>query len=205
MIGAILAGVSTVASLFGSLKSAQANENTDRQLQQRKSELQNWYDKEYNTNYFDTVGGRSTMQLLRTRNKAAMQKVAQGNVIGGASDEKAVATADAIQKNDADVIVRAGQTDQYRKDNLTSQYLGQKSNLDNLDAANLQQKGQNWANFSGNALSAGIGFAQAGGEGAFDKWDGKVNTLRKNAIAKKAGGVIKPAAIKNLSMPTFNK
>jgi len=54
MIGEVLAGLSALSSLFGSLKSAQANTAIDRQLERRQMDLDTWYNKEYNINYLDT-------------------------------------------------------------------------------------------------------------------------------------------------------
>lgn len=177
MIGAILGGISAASSLFGSLKSAQANKRMDNQLQRRQSELQSWYDKEYNTNYLDTAEAKGTLRVLSNNMKESMQKVDQGNAIQGASDEARVATADKAQRRYGDTVARiAGHGTQY-KDAIRREYAGRKMNLDALQAQNLQQKSANWSNFANNALSAGVGFAEAGGSGSFDKWDGKLGSL----------------------------
>lgn len=190
MIGAIIAAASTLASLYGSLKSAQANKKADRQLQGRKEELQNWYDKEYNTNYLDTSAARGTLQVLRNKNKETMQKASQGNIIGGASDEKAVATADAVQRDFSNNVARLSAEGTARQDRIRGSYDAQRTSLDSLEAKNLQQKSQNWSNFSNNAMNTGIGAATAGGQGAFDKWDGKFKSLlnRKKGLGVGKGG-----------------
>jgi len=61
MIGAILAGVSTLSSLYGSIKSAQANNKQDQALKARDSELESWYNKEYNQDYLDKSEARGTL------------------------------------------------------------------------------------------------------------------------------------------------
>jgi len=184
MIGGILAAVSAAGSLYGTLKSAQANKLQEAQLKKRQTELQNWYDKEYNTNYLDTSAARGTLQILRNNNRETMKKVSQRNAIGGASDEKAVATADAVQKNYANNVAGVAAQGTARQDRIQGSYDMKKMNLDNLQAANLAQKSANWSNFTNNAMSAGIGFAEAGASGAFDKWDNKLGTLFKNGKAK---------------------
>lgn len=187
MVGAILAGLSTAASLYGSLKSAQANKNANKQLQQRQSDLQSWYDTQYNTNYLDTAEAKSTLQVLRNNMKDSLQKTAQGNVIGGASDESKVATADKVQRRFGDTVTTlAGYGTQY-KDAIRREYIGQKQNLDNLEAKTLENKSANWTNFANNAMSTGIGAIEAGGTGAFDKWDGKLTSLFKK---KPSAGVM---------------
>lgn len=204
MIGEVLAGVSTLASLFGSLKSAQANQNVDAQLKNRQSDLQSWYDKEYNTNYLDTSAAKGTLQVLRNNNKETMQKVNQGNVIGGASAEQAVATADAVNKDYANNVAGIAAQGTAHNDRVRAEYDGQKANLDQLEAGNLQQKSQNWANFGNNAMNAGIGMATAGAEGAFGGTELRLKNLRKNAILKKAGGAVTPVPTTNLKAPVLH-
>jgi hypothetical protein len=187
MIGEILAGVSTIASLFGSLKSAQANKAMDQQLQDRQSELKTWYDKEYNTNYLDTSAARGTLAVLRNNKKETMQKVNQGNIIGGASDEKAVATADAVQKDYANNVAQLATQGTARQDRIEGEYMGQKSHLDDINAGVLQNKSQNWSNFSNNAMNAGIGMAEATGAGAFDKADAKLKGFFQGLRTKSPG------------------
>ena len=55
MIGEILAGVSALGSLYGSWRSAGANENVTGFLNKRQSDLDAWFNREYNTNYLDTA------------------------------------------------------------------------------------------------------------------------------------------------------
>lgn len=203
MIGAILAGLSLAGSGIGAINSARANNAIDRQLKQRRSVLENWYDKEYNTDYLNTAEAKNAIQVLKNNMKTQMAKTDQGNVISGASDEAQVATADKSMRSYGDQVTRlAGYGTQY-KDSIRREYQGLKMNLDNLQAANLQQKSQNWNNFMNNAMNAGIGFAQADGMGAFDKWDGKIGEWRKDKILQNKGGAVSSIPI-GISMPTLS-
>jgi hypothetical protein len=182
MIGTALAIGSVVSGLFGTIGSARANNKIDEQLRRRRSELDTWYDKEYNTPFLDTTQGKSAIQTLRTQYDDMMKKTAQNNAISGASDEMKVATADKAQRGYADSINKiAGYGTEYQ-DAIRREYTGQKIGLDNLEAQNLQGKSQNWSNLMSNAMNAGIGFAQADADGAFKDWDKKLSSLfkRKN-------------------------
>jgi len=171
MIGEVLAGISALSSLFGSLQSARANQAIDAQLQKRQSELDTWYNKEYNINYLDTEEAKSVAELLNRHREQAMKKVDQRNAITGASDEARVATAEGINRSVGDELTRlAGYGTRYR-DSIRREYQGLKGNLDMLQLQNLQNKSSQWSNFMTNALNAGIGFSQAGGEGAFGGWE----------------------------------
>lgn len=180
MIGEILTGVSVIGSLIGTLGSARANRNITGQINKRQSELQTWYDREYNTNYLDTEEAKSTIQILRDQLKEQMKKVDQSNVIRGASDEARVATAERLNKGLGQNITQlAGYGTRY-KDMIRREYQGLKQNLDILQLENLQNKSQQWSNLSNNAMKAGVGFAEAAGKGAFDKWDDKIANWWKN-------------------------
>lgn len=185
MIGEILAGVSALGSLFGSLKSAQANRDMDSQLANQKSELQTWYDTQYNQNYLDTDEAKSTIQILRNQMAEQMKKVDQNNAIKGASDEARVATADKLnQRVGQNMTQLAGYGTRY-KDAARREYQFMKQNLDNMELRNLQNKSQNWSNLGNNAMSLGIGAAEAGGSDAFGDTDRSLVNMWKNSKAKK--------------------
>lgn len=160
MIGEILAGVSAISSLLGTFKSAQANSAIDADVSRQKSELQTWYDKEYNQNYLDTDEAKSTIQILRNQMAEQMKKVDQNNAIRGASDEARVATADRLnQRLGSNVTQLAGYGTRY-KDSIRREYQGLNQNLNALNLGILQNKSQNWSNFGTNAMNLGIGAAE---------------------------------------------
>lgn len=180
MIGEVLAGLSALSSVFGSLKSAQANRRIDSQLAKRQSELERWYNKEYNIPYTDTEEAQSIIQLLKRQRDEALKKTTQAGAITGASDEARVATAGELNEDIMDALTRlAGYGTRY-KQGIRREYQGLKSNLDVLESQNLQRKSDWWTNFMNNALSAGMGFSQAAGEGAFENWDKSISTWWKN-------------------------
>ena len=61
-IGAALAIGSGLISLYGNLKSAQANKRYDRYLSGRQSDLDRWYNEEYNIPFLDTAQGQAALQ-----------------------------------------------------------------------------------------------------------------------------------------------
>jgi len=207
-IGAILAGISLAGSAYGSIKSAQANKQRDADLARRNNELENWYDKEYNTNFLDTSAAKGTLEILRRNNQEAMKKVSQNNAIRGASDEAAVATADNLQKSYANNVAQIASHGTQYKDSIRRDYMAQKMNLDNINAAGLAEKSANWSNFSNNAMNAGIGFAEASGEGAFEKGDEWMKKLWGSAKGKyynnKNSGRILPDGIPSMINPNID-
>jgi hypothetical protein len=174
MIGTALGIASTLASLYGSIKSAEANKQIDNQINRRKSDLQSWYDNEYNTPYLDTADARGALTVLRKNLGEQMQKVNQGNAIKGASDEAQVATAEAGQKKMSDAVTRLAGYGTHYKDAIRRDYMNRQMALDNMEGQNLARKSQQWTNFMNNAMNAGMGFSEADANGAFKNWDGKI-------------------------------
>jgi hypothetical protein len=184
MIGEILAGVSALGSLYGSMRSAGANRNVTGFLNKRQSDLDAWYNREYNTNYLDTAEAKSTMQLLREQMRDQMKKVDQNSAIRGASDEARVAMADKLQENVGQNMTRLAGYGTRRKDMISRDYQRQKSYLDVLEAQDLQRKADQWSNFMNNSMNLGIGAAKAAGKGAFDDWDRKLVDLFRKKPSK---------------------
>lgn len=187
MIGGILGGLSVLSSLYGGIKSAQANRAIDSQLQRQRSELQSWYDKEYNQNFLDTDEAKSTLQVLRNQITERMKAVDQNNAIRGASDEARVATADKLNRGYANAATQLAGYGTRKKEYTGRLYQGLKQGQDQMQLQNLQNKSQQWSNFMGNAANMGIGAAQAGGDGAFDEWDGKLAGLFRK---KPSAGIV---------------
>jgi len=186
MVGEVLAGLSAVSSLIGALQSAQQNKAVDAQLQQRQSELDSWYNREYNQNYLDTDEAKSVIQFLNNQKAEQMKKLAQGNAIKGASDETRVATADKLNRSMGDQITRLAGMGTQRKYLTDRQYQNLKFGLDQAEQQNLMRKSQNWTNFMTNAANAGMGFVEAGANGAFEDWDKKLSNYWQNRNAAKA-------------------
>jgi hypothetical protein len=201
MIGEILAGVSAIGSLLGTIKSAQANRAIEADVSRQKSELQSWYDKEYNQNYLDTDEAKSTIQILRNQMAEQLKKVDQNNAIRGASDEARVATADRLnQRMGSNVTQLAGYGTRY-KDSMRREYQGLNQRLNELQLGILQNKSQNWANFGTSAMNFGIGAAEAGGTGAFNEWDNSISNFWKKKKLNKVGGMLNPVSTTNLKVP----
>jgi len=188
MIGAILGIASLAASAFGAAKSAKANRAIDEQIASRQSELDNWYNKEYNQNYLDTDEAKSTVTLLREQLRDQMKKVDQNNAITGASDERRVATAEKLNRGFGDSLTRLAGYGTRHKDAARRQYMYNNMFLDNQELQNLQGKSQNWSNLMGNAMNTFGGAMEADAAGAFSKYD---DSLQKwwSGMGKKAGGV----------------
>jgi len=182
MIGEALALASLVGSAFGTGQSALANRRIDRRIGEQEKELQYWFDKEYNRNFFDTDQAKSVISTLRNQHKDTLRSVAGDSAVTGASNEAKIAATEKTQKGYSDALTKLAGYGTNLRDSLRREYITRKSGLENLQLANLQNKSQNWANFMNNAMNAGIGFAEASGAGAFNDWDTYLKGLFKKEV-----------------------
>jgi len=172
MIGTALALASLAASAFGSMKSAQATANTNQLLQKRRSELDAWYDRETYQDYFSTDEGASGYRALKDQYANALKKTKGQAAVMGATPEREIAQQGEMQQNYLQALARlAGEGGAARKANTERLYAYKDTDLFNQIMANQEQKTQQWGNFMGNALNAGIGFAELEGAGAFKPWE----------------------------------
>ena len=188
MIGGILGGLSFLGSLYGGLKSAQSNNAIDSKLAGQRSELQTWYDKEYNQNYMDTDEAKSTLQVLRNQMGQRMKAVDQNNAIRGASDEARVATVDKLQQGYSNAATQLAGYGTRKKEYANRLYQSLLQGQNAQELGQLQNKAGQWGNFMNNAANMGIGAAEAGGDGAFEDWDNKLTSLWKK---KPSAGVVR--------------
>lgn len=177
MIGEILGGVSALASLFGSVQSARQNELIDSNIERQKSELQTWYDREYNRSYLDTPEAKSVIRLLNDQIKDQLARQNQAGVIRGASDEAKVAMAERLNKSLGQYLSGLAEYGLRNKSLADRQYQALKQNLSQLELQNLTNKSAQWANLMKNAMNLGIGASMADALGSFDALDDKLLAL----------------------------
>ena len=190
MIGGILGGLSFLGSLYGGPKSAQSNNAIDSKLAGQRSELQTWYDKEYNQDYMDTAEAKSTLQVLRNQMGQRMKAVDQNNAIRGASDEARVATADKLQQGYSNAATQLAGYGTRKKEYANRLYQSLLQGQNAQELGQMQNKAQNWSNFLNNAYGMGVGAAQAGGDGAFEDLDNSLTGLFKKNKMKRAAEVL---------------
>jgi len=143
--------LSAAGMLGGTAMSAAANKKYDKFLDKRQTKLDNWYNKEYNTNYLDTDEAKATMQILRNRLDEQQKASSQANAMRGASDEAALASVTEGQKVMADTGLGLAAKGTERKDNIQTSYMNQDYNLAGMKAQNMLNKSQNYSNLVSNA------------------------------------------------------
>jgi hypothetical protein len=153
--------ISLIGQGIGMAGSAKANRRVDDFITGRTKDIQSAFDKEYNTNIFDTAMGESVRQSLLNNFTQASKKLAGNSAVGGKTIEDQVGSMNRLKTGyDNALLQLAGQGTQ-RQDMLTRNKDARLDNMAGVMLQNLASKGQNWANLGANASNAGSSMAYA--------------------------------------------
>lgn len=162
MVGAIIGAAASVGSaIAGGINAAKTRRKMRRDLQRRREENLEWYNRNYNEDATLRADAQALINRVtqdaraRTRNARGVQ-----NVIGGTGENLAAtenANSGAIANTASNIAARAAA----RKDNVDSQYRAQKNQLEAEEAAAREQHAQEVAQATSNAIQAAGNVATA--------------------------------------------
>ena len=142
-------------AIFGGISASKAMKRAKKMVEKQKKENQDWYDRRYNEDSTQRADAQriltQTNEAIRQRNQAAAGSAA---VMGG-TEESVAATKAANAQAIADATSQIAVNGERRKDQIESQYLQTKSDLN--------QQLQNLEIGKANAVSQAVqGVASAG-------------------------------------------
>lgn len=142
-------------AIFGGISASKAMKRAKKMVEEQKKENQDWYDRRYNEDSTQRADAQriltQTNEAIRQRNQAAAGSAA---VMGG-TEESVAATKAANAQAIADATSQIAVNGERRKDQIESQYMQTK--------ADLNQQLQNLEIGKANAVSQAVqGVAQAG-------------------------------------------
>ena len=155
MVGAIVGAAASIgSSIYGAIKSSQANKRAQQLIQNQREENQKWYDQKMAEDYTK----RSDVQNLLTKQKELFQeqykKARATNAVAGGTDEAAAMQQEAANKAAAETTANiAAQSSSY-KEGVENQYREQDAALNQQQVAVEQGKAQNIAAAAGQVGSA---------------------------------------------------
>lgn len=156
ILGSAIGGALGIgASIFGGISASKAMKKVKRNIEGQMKENQNWYDRRYNEDATQRADAQRILTMtnenIRQRNQAAAASAA----VMGSSEESIAAAKAANNQALADATSQIAVNGERRKDQIESQYMQTKQEL-NEKLNNLEQaKAQNTA-------QAVQGVAQAG-------------------------------------------
>ena len=163
MIGTILGAATSIgSSIYGAIKSSEANKRAESMIQNQKVKNQKWYDQKMNADYTQRPDVQNVLrkqrELLQEQYKAARAR----NLVAGGTDESlALQQAQANEALSNTMGDIAGQAANY-KEGIEQQYLAGDASLTQQLVANEQNKANSIAKAAGQVGSAVSGLVQGG-------------------------------------------
>lgn len=140
------AAVGLGSAIFGGIKAGNQRRKMERYLNKQVADNQAWYNANYLSDYTQRADTQNLMKQLRENMKRQNKAAAGSAVVTGATVEQQAAQKENSNKVISDTFSNIGAMGQRWKDNISSQYLARKQNLDNM---RMDMTGQSAASYDG--------------------------------------------------------
>lgn len=155
MVGAIIGAAAQVgSSIYGAIKSSQANKRAEDMIQNQREENKKWYDQKMTEDYTQRADVQNILRKQRELLQDQYQRARARNIVTGGTDESLVLQQESINDAMADTAAEiAAQSSSY-KEGIENQYRTQDAALNQQQIANEQQKAASIAQAAGQVGSA---------------------------------------------------
>ena len=166
MVGAIIGAAAQIgSSIYGAIKSSQANKRAEQLLKNQRDENQKWYETRMAEDYTKRADVQNVLRKQRELFDEQYQKAKASSVVAGGTDESVAlqkaAANEAMGETMADVAAQAADY----KDSVEEQYRQNEAALNQQEIANEQNKAQSIAAAAGQMGSAVSGLMSGIGAG----------------------------------------
>lgn len=186
IVAGILAALGLVAGIAGNVSASNQKKKAETQakkdLDARQKRLSNYYSQEMGVNVLDTASVKSTLAMLRDRNKKAVESTNNNTVKNGATHEAKVALASNLNDSYAQAASKiAGYGEDRRRQleqmrfNDENQISRDKSAIDTQSLMDKADSAAAWGNLAGSTLGSAASL--------FASMPGKTNVKGNNALA----------------------
>lgn len=170
MVGQILgAAVQVGSSIYGAVKSSQANQRAQQMIQNQRNENQKWYDQKMAEDYMQRSDVQNVLRKQRELLNEQYQRARATNIVAGGTDESLAlqqqAANDAMGNTMADIAANASSY----KDSVENQYRAQDAALNQQQISMEQATAQSIAQAAGQVGSAVGGLMTGGVEDTITK------------------------------------
>ena len=138
-MGLIGSALGAAGSIFGGISASKAMKNVKRDLEDRKRENQDWYDRRYNEDATQRADAQRILTMTEESIKNRNRQAAGSQAVMGGTDESTAAAKAANSQALADAAATIAVNAEQRKDNIESQYRATDAAIDdqlnNLEGA----------------------------------------------------------------------
>lgn len=155
MVGAIIGAAAQVgSSIYGAIKSSQANKRAEDMLQKQRAENKKWYDQKMAEDYMQRSDVQNILRKQRELLQEQYQRARATNIVAGGTDESVALQQQAANAAMGETMANiAAQSESY-KEGIESEYRSREAALTGQQIANEQTKAQSIANAAGQVGSA---------------------------------------------------
>lgn len=160
IIGSAIGGALGIgASIFGGVSASKAMKKVKGNLEGQVRENQNWYDRRYNEDATQRADAQRILSITNENIRQRNQHAAGAQAVMGGSEESLAAAKAANNQALADATSQIAVNGERRKDQIESQYMTTKSELNDKLNALEQAKAQNTAQAVQGVAQAGANMA----------------------------------------------
>ena len=162
MIGTIIGlATSAAGSIWGAVSSARKSREAQAVLDRQHTANQDWYNREYNTDYTQRADVQRILTKQRDLLSEAYKRARATNVVAGGSDNSLAMLQNSANQSLADTISSVASSGQTYKDNINSQRLAESNQYAQGVANVLNGQAQQDAQAAGQVTKAGAGMMSA--------------------------------------------
>lgn len=160
IIGSAIGGALGIGgSIFGGISASKAMKKVKGNLEGQVRENQNWYDRRYNEDATQRADAQRILSITNENIRQRNQQAAGAQAVMGTSEESLAAAKAANNQALADATSQIAVNGERRKDQIESQYMTTKSELNDKLNALEQAKAQNTAQAVQGVAQAGANMA----------------------------------------------
>lgn len=155
MVGAIIGAAAQVgSSIYGAVKSSQANKKAQQMIQNQRDENQRWYDQKMAEDYTQRSDVQNVLRKQRELLDEQYQRARATNVVAGGTDESLALQQQAANKTMGDTMADIAAGASAYKDSIEQQYRAKDDAINQQLIGVQQAKAQSIANAAGQVGSA---------------------------------------------------
>lgn len=155
MVGSIIGAAAQVgSSIYGAIKSSQANKRAEQLLQNRRDENRKWYDQKMAEDYTQRTDVQNVLRKQRELLQEQYQRARATNIVAGGTDESLALQQAAANDAMGDTMANVAENAASYKEGIEEQYRNQDAALNQQQIGIEQGKAQAIANAAGQVGSA---------------------------------------------------
>lgn len=160
-------------AIYGGVKSGKLNRRAEAILKQQKGDNQRWYDVKMASDYTQRADVQAAIKKQRELLNEQYNRARATNAVAGGTDESLALQKQAANQSLAQTATDVAARSADYKDNMESNYMARKANLEDQERINLQQRAAATAQAASQVVNSGLNmvgnsfqhFQQASGPG----------------------------------------